>query len=385
MTMAPDSLAKKQPNLQNANGTTSAKPLQFSQGNEREASSLARLQRNPNMEHQPENYEDTRTDYHPNIFSALERYLPPNMLSAARDVKIQFMNQIIASYLPRGERNRAQRHKEYRDRIGNNYKPLHKELYTLNTERFFVRSFIDAVHENTEESFRRIMSEPSSGVYTFSMLQPGFCDLMLEEVENFEKWVNAKNFKIMRPNTMNKYGAVLDDFGLETMLDRLMIEFIGPLASVLFPNLGGSTLESHHGFVVEYSKDRDLELGFHVDDSEVTLNVCLGKQFTGGELFFRGVRCDKHVNSETYPEEILEYSHVPGQAVLHAGRHRHGAKAITSGHRTNMILWCRSAVFRELKRHQTDFSSWCGECFHQKKEQQRQFLAAKKQEILQME
>lgn len=44
--------------------------------------------------------------------------------------------------------------------------------------------------------------------------------------------------------------------------------------------------------------------GFHVDDSEVTLNVCLGKQFIGGELFFRGVRCEKHVNSDTSPEVL---------------------------------------------------------------------------------
>ena len=42
--------------------------------------------------------------------------------------------------------------------------------------------------------------------------------------------------------------------------------------------------------------------GFHVDDSEVTLNVCLGKEFTGGDLFFRGVRCDKHVNGEAQRE-----------------------------------------------------------------------------------
>lgn len=35
-----------------------------------------------------------------------------------------------------------------------------------------------------------------------------------------------------------------------------------------------------------------------MDDSEVSLNVCLGKQFSGGDLYFRGVRCDNHVNSE---------------------------------------------------------------------------------------
>ena len=39
-----------------------------------------------------------------------------------------------------------------------------------------------------------------------------------------------------------------------------------------------------------------------MDDSEVSLNVCVGKQFSGGELFFRGVRCDEHVNTETQPE-----------------------------------------------------------------------------------
>jgi hypothetical protein len=70
------------------------------------------------------------------------------------------------------------------------------------------------------------------------------------------------------------------------------------LARVFYPEIGGSTLDSHHGFVVEYGKDKDLELGFHVDDSEVILNVCLGKDFSGGELFFRGIQYDKHVNSE---------------------------------------------------------------------------------------
>ena len=34
----------------------------------------------------------------------------------------------------------------------------------------------------------------------------------------------------MQPNTMNKYGAVLDDFGLETMLNKLMEDFIRPIS-----------------------------------------------------------------------------------------------------------------------------------------------------------
>lgn len=35
----------------------------------------------------------------------------------------------------------------------------------------------------------------------------------------------------MRPNTMNKYGAVLDDFGLEVMLNQFMEQFIAPMST----------------------------------------------------------------------------------------------------------------------------------------------------------
>ncbi|KAG2667540.1 hypothetical protein I3760_15G120500 [Carya illinoinensis] len=264
--------------------------------------SSQRLRLNPNKDHKPDSYEDLQVDFSPSIFSSLERYLPPSMLGVPRDDKVKFMREILVKYLPHGERNRVQKHRDYRKKIISNYQPLHKELYTLHPTTFFLPSFLKAISDNTEESFRSMMSEPSPGVFTFEMLQPRFCELLLAEVENFEKWVNETKFRIMRPNTMNKYGAVLDDFGLETMLDKLMEGFIRPMSKVFFPEVGGSTLDSHHGFVVEYGKDRDVDLGFHVDDSEVTLNVCLGKQFSGGELFFRGTRCDKHVNTGSQAE-----------------------------------------------------------------------------------
>ncbi|KAK4359503.1 hypothetical protein RND71_021732 [Anisodus tanguticus] len=53
----------------------------------------------------------------------------------------------------------------------------------------------------------------------------------------------------MRPNTLHRVGVVLDDFGLETMLDKLMEDFIRPISRVFFSEVGGSTLDSHHGFV----------------------------------------------------------------------------------------------------------------------------------------
>ncbi|KAJ6881818.1 2-oxoglutarate and iron-dependent oxygenase domain-containing protein CP2-like isoform X1 [Populus alba x Populus x berolinensis] len=391
-----------------------------------------RLRLHPNKDHMPESYEDLQLDFSPSVFRSLEKYLPPNMLSDSRENKVKFMRDILLKYLPHGERTRAQKHREYRQRIISHYKsihllkvvkerenaerlglsedgsePLKRELFSMHPVAFFVPSFMKAINDNTEESLRSIISEPSPGILTFEMLQPRFCELLVAEVENFEAWVNDTKFRIMRPNTMNKYGAVLDDFGLETMLDKLMNGFIRPISkgdtyvlipdklhhmfpgnymiifpaplscAVFFREVGGANLDSHHGFVVEYGKDWDVDLGFHVDDSEVTLNVCLGKQFSGGELFFRGTRCDKHVNTGSKPEEIFDYSHVPGRAVLHLGRHRHGVRATTAGHRINLLLWCKSSVFREIRKYQKDFSSWCGECAQEKKGRQRAFITAR--------
>lgn len=40
-------------------------------------------------------------------------------------------------------------------------------------------------------------------------------------------------------------------------------------------------------------------------------------------------------------QEIYDHAHLPGRAIIHRGRHRHGARATTSGHRLNLLLWCR--------------------------------------------
>ena len=42
---------------------------------------------------------------------------------------------------------------------------------------------------------------------------------------------------------------------------------------------GGFT--SHHSFMVKYKAGQDLGLDMHTDDSDVTVNVCLGKDFSG--------------------------------------------------------------------------------------------------------
>ncbi|XP_076908798.1 2-oxoglutarate and iron-dependent oxygenase domain-containing protein CP2-like isoform X2 [Bidens hawaiensis] len=343
-----------------------------------------RLRLNPRPDHQPDTYDDVQSEFSPLLFSSLERYLPPNLLSVNRETKYRYMREVLCRYSTDGDRNRVHKHREYRLKITSSYQPLYRDLYKLDALNFFTPSFMRAFRVDDhlrEGSIRSIMSEPAPGIFTFNMLQPRFCEMLTAEVENFEKWILETKFRVMRPNTMNKFGAVLDDFGMDGMLESLMENFIRHISKIFFADVGGFALDSHHGFVVEYGFNRDIELGFHVDDSEVTLNVCLGKQFSGGELYFRGVRCDKHMNTEALPEEIFDYSHFPGHAVIHRGRHRHGARATTAGQRINLLLWCRSSVFRELRKHQKGFVSWCGECQRERRERLYQAVNAKKVEL----
>ncbi|TKY50907.1 PKHD-type hydroxylase [Spatholobus suberectus] len=67
-----------------------------------------RLCISPKRDHKPENYEDFQLEFNPHVFSSLEHYLPPHMLNRSRDVKVQYMRNILLHYLPESERIRTQ-------------------------------------------------------------------------------------------------------------------------------------------------------------------------------------------------------------------------------------------------------------------------------------
>lgn len=76
----------------------------------------------------------------------------------------------------------------------------------------------------------------------------------------------------------------------EGLIGPLRDLYLKPLSSLLFPDCGGKWLDSHKVFAVKYTLDEDLELSYHYDNAEVTLNVSLGKDFTDGNLYFGDMR-----------------------------------------------------------------------------------------------
>lgn len=246
---------------------------------------------------------------------------------------------------------------EYRRFVQEHYPRRHPELFHL-SRGFFRESFVAAHDAGSEEALRGLLRLEGQQAYSFEMLQPDFCRLLIEETKAFGDWCVQSGLHPNVPNTMNNYGAVLDDFGFGPCLQELMNEYVTPFASFLYADAGGDSLDHHHGFVVDYEIGKDEELDFHVDQSDVTLNVCLGESFSGGELYFGGIRCAVHQTTMPRPEEELSVQHRPGRAVLHRGKHRHAARKITQGRRMNLILWCMSTAYQQAYDPE-QCTPWC--------------------------
>lgn len=115
---------------------------------------------------------------------------------------------------------------------------------------------------------------------------------------------------------------------------------------VVLPPSSHAGAPQHHSFVVQYKAaelgEGDLGLDMHSDASEVTMNVCLGRDnFQASDLRFCGA-----FGSAEHRHEQYQHAHRIGSAVVHLGRHRHGADEISKGERLNLIMWARSAPFR---------------------------------------
>jgi hypothetical protein len=86
----------------------------------------------------------------------------------------------------------------------------------------------------------------------------------------------------------------------------------------------------------------------HTDDSDITLNVCLGTEFEASGLTFCG-----DFGAPDHRAASFQYQHIRGRGLLHLGRRRHGADDIQSGHRMNLIMWNHNRDYRATPAYRT--------------------------------
>ena len=231
------------------------------------------------------------------------------------------------------------------------YRPLYPELFGARFKReWLAESFakpFDEVSAGARRAALRGMLRPEveGRVFSFEMLTLEFCSMLLEELQHYE----ASGLPVQRPNSMNNYGVIVNQIGMRPLLDDLQARYIQPLAQLLFPT-EGAQFSSHHSFMVQYRQGEDLGLDMHHDDSDVTLNVCLGKEFTGATLSFCGGfgRTGHRKHSHTY-------AHARGRGIIHLGSHRHGADDIATGERYSLIIWNQNGPWRESDEYKQQY------------------------------
>lgn len=161
-------------------------------------------------------------------------------------------------------------------------------------------------------------------VYAFDLFSERQCADLLEQVEELP---------ISPPNTMNKYGKTLRGRRLTALAAELVAKHVTPIVREFYMEIAQLRLaplkKNPYAFVVDYSPKTQRSLAWHHDTSDVTLNVCLGREFKGGDLQFFAGR-----------NRTFTVKQVVGRAIVHRGSHGHRALPLTAGARTNLILWC---------------------------------------------
>jgi hypothetical protein len=144
----------------------------------------------------------------------------------------------------------------------------------------------------------------------------------------------------------------MDEVGFKPMMTELRRR-LTPLLALLFPHWMGDRIDHHHSFVVRYKIGEDLDLARHMDESEITINVNLGREFEGGEVYFNELRdyqpstSSAGIAGQSSRTNELNYTFPSvGTAIVHAGQHFHGAHPLRGGERVNLIMWLTSSEHR---------------------------------------
>ncbi|GFS16975.1 2-oxoglutarate and iron-dependent oxygenase domain-containing protein 2 [Elysia marginata] len=307
-----------------------------------------------------------RTEYVCSCFFKYQIFIKKYGLHVCYDNDVQFEADFRQSLRFRGcstdkqytdvlsqVKGEVERRKNYHSRFLSNYlrnreyRYVYPELVQLQTSHLDCR-FLDMMQEkNLQNADTLLHSLVNHGghvhgqqVYSFPIFTEEFCKHLSEELENFKQSTKERSL----PNTMNFEGVSLDEMGLSyTLLTALIKAYLQPITKLLFPDWGGGAIDSFKSFAVHYEADKYPSLSKHFDNAEISLSICLNSNFTGGELQLEQMLGQEEADLDMEPVVVQQKV---GQCIMHRSRQFHFAHPITSGVRTNMIVWMRSSSIR---------------------------------------
>jgi len=188
-----------------------------------------------------------------------------------------------------------------------------------------------------EHLVKALLNEVSPDVFQFQFFNPDRLAVLrgyLEQVWNAQIPIRPPYGIVL-----NRRGAMLDSRSegylaapsFQAFYNEMLNIYMRPISRLLFPEITGYDTQTF-GFSIYYDPSTDASIRPHTDASSVTLNINLnlpGEEFTGSEVDFY----------HPYTGDIKSLTFTPGAAMLHRGNIAHAAKPITSGDRTNFVLW----------------------------------------------
>lgn len=193
------------------------------------------------------------------------------------------------------------------------------------------------IEPTKERNVKALLEEVSSGVFQFQFFDP-------ERLTDLRKYLNAvADAQIpLRPPygiVLNRRGAMLDKRSegflgapsFQVFYQELLNKYMRPIARMLFPEVMGYDTQTF-GFSIQWQAGMDTSLRLHTDASAATLNINInlpGETFTGSEVDFYDKTTGK----------LNRLAFKPGTAMIHRGSAAHAALPITSGERSNFVLW----------------------------------------------
>ncbi len=191
-------------------------------------------------------------------------------------------------------------------------------------------------HPEKEAAVADLWEEVMPGVYTAQFFD-------LERLAEFRQYLEAVATSQIpaRPPygiQLNRYGVMLDPRSeghlaapnFQTFYNDMMDRYMRPIARLLLGTYGYDN--QTFGFSIQYNPDKDKDLHPHTDASAATLNININlpdEAFTGSQVDFHDKTTGQTVQT------VFE----PGKAIIHRGSVPHATHPITSGQRSNLVVW----------------------------------------------
>lgn len=121
--------------------------------------------------------------------------------------------------------------------------------------------------------------------------------------------------------------------GFQKFYRELIDKYMRPSGRLLYPEYINSSDDSESfAFTIQYQPSKDAQIRQHSDRSSLTFNININlpdEKYTGSSLYY--------VDPKSGEKKFASFG--LGEAIVHRGDTQHAALPITSGTRSNVVLW----------------------------------------------